>query len=213
MLDVCNSLPTNRLLRNLNVIQNHEQSVQNHPSVITNTKFHEILSEYKYASNSESKQLTNTNSRQRRDITGGNIDMKAFINIVKDNRVMIQYLSNHSINQTFLEEALLNLKNQAPSLTNWRDIVDIICITIIILLIMYQLICRTGVSFCDRIIVWCFTPSINRIKKNQLTTQEQETPIIPTPPPPTISQHLQSLNVTPFTTPFNIKNTSNTTIH
>jgi len=118
MLDVCNSLPTNLLLRNLNVIQNNEQSIQNYPSVLTHTKFHEILSKYQYASNSESNQLTNMNSRERRDINGGSIDMRAFINIVKDNRMMIQYLSNHTINQTFLAEALLNLKNQAPSLTN-----------------------------------------------------------------------------------------------
>ncbi len=161
MLDVRNSLPTNRSVRNLNVIQNNEQSIQNCPSVITYTKFLEILSKYRCASNSESNHLSNMNHRQKRDINGGSIDMKALINIVNDNRIMIQYLSNHTINHTFLAEALLKHRNKAPSLTNWRDIVDIIRITIFILLIMYYLICRIGLSPCDRMIVRGFTPVIN----------------------------------------------------
>ncbi len=107
MLHVCNSLPTNRSVRNLNVIQNNDQSIENCPSVITYTKFLEILSKYGCVSNSESNALSNINHRQRRDINGGSIDMKALINIVNDNRIMIQYLSNH----TFLSEALLNHRN------------------------------------------------------------------------------------------------------
>ncbi len=77
MLDVRNSLPTNRSVRNLNVIQNNEQSIQNCPSLITYTKFLEILSKYRWAPNSESNDLSNINHRQRRDINGGSIDMKA----------------------------------------------------------------------------------------------------------------------------------------
>lgn len=209
---VCNSLPTNRSVRNLNVIQNNDQSIQNSPSVITYTKFLEILSKYRCASNSESNHLSNINHRQRRDINGGSIDMKALINIVNDTRIIIQYLSNHTINHTFLAEALLNHRNKAPSLTNWRDIVDIICITIFIFVIMYYLICRIGLSPCDRMIVWGFTPVINRIQRNKSTPQDQQTSLIRPSAPPTISEHLKNLNLTPFSTPFNTKTTFDNTI-
>ena len=203
MFNFCHSLPINRSVRDLTIKQNNEQSIQNYPNVITNTKVLGILSKSRCTSNSTSNEQLILNHRHRRDINGGSIDMKALINIVNDNRIMIQYLSNHTINNKFLAEALLNHRNKAPSLTNWRDIVDIICITLFIFIIMYYLICQIGLSPCDRLIVWGFTPVINRIERNKSTPEDHQTSPIQASAPPTISAHLKSLNITPFSSTFN----------
>ncbi|CAF1688632.1 unnamed protein product [Adineta ricciae] len=163
----------------------------------------------------------NNEQRLRRDVVGGSIDAKALQNTINDNRIMIEYLFNNTINHTILADALLKHTNRIPTFTSWRDLVDVICIVTFIFLALYYIICRIGIQVCDKFIVWIFRPVLQRVQKAQppeqnqhiQTTNTNSTSIITPTAPPTISQHLKNLETIAPCIPFQNNRPFQTTPH
>jgi hypothetical protein len=58
---------------------------------------------------------------------------------------MVNYFINSSTNTTFIADTINNHHSRnGPILTSWRDIVDLIFITLLIGFLIYFLLCRTG---------------------------------------------------------------------
>jgi hypothetical protein len=194
MVDLCHSSPLNRSVQKIALVQNNQQLNKDCGNALTYPEFRKLFSKYRCVSNTDIYPLFNVNHRPARSIDGGTIDMKAFQNTINDNRIMIEYLFNNTLNHTFLAEALINHANRAPSLNNWRDIVDIICLLIIVLLIMYYLFCRIGLSPCDHAIMWLFTPVINRMPNKKASNTQQQTPPNYPSTITSLSDHLKTLD-------------------
>jgi hypothetical protein len=108
---------------------------------------------------------------------------------------MIEYLFNNSINETFFANALYNHSRMGPSLSSWRDMVDIFCIGLVFIILIYYFICRAGFSVCNQLLGFLFRPLLNRLQqKKQQKQQQQQTSTFPTEPPNTISEHIRSLS-------------------
>jgi hypothetical protein len=80
---------------------------------------------------------------------------------------MIEYLFNNTINETFLADVLYNHSRMRPSLTSWRDLVDILCISLVFIILIYFFICRAGFSVCDKLIAFLFRPVLNRMEQEK----------------------------------------------
>jgi hypothetical protein len=106
---------------------------------------------------------------------------------------MIEYLFNNSINETFLAKALYNHSRIRPSISSWRDLVDIFFITLFIITLIYFIICRAGFSLCDQLVAFLFRPVLNRLQ--QKTKHQQQTSTLSAGNPNTISQQIQSLSM------------------
>jgi len=99
----------------------------------------------------------NNNNRHKRDVNAGTNDIRALQTTVNDHRSMIEYLINNSINATFVSEAINHYHNStAPTLTSWRDLVDLLFIALVLLALLYFLIFRAGFSKCDKALVYIF---------------------------------------------------------
>jgi hypothetical protein len=159
-----------------------------------------LLSRYNCSSLGKHNQIRNNNDRARRDIDAGSIDIKALQTTINDHRIMIEYLFNNSINETFLGQTLKKQSRMGPSFSSWRDLVDLFCIGLVSIIVLYLLICRTGFSACDHLIAFLFRPVLVRLqqKQNQYHhhhhQQEQHTSNSTTEPTNTISEHLKSLS-------------------
>ena len=121
---------------------------------------------------------------------------------------MIEYLFNNTIKETILAKALYEHSRTGPSITSWRDLIDILCIGSLFIILLYLFICRTGFSACDKLLIFFFTPVLTRLQQKvqqQSQQQEQQTQqqpphqqkpsAIPTAPPSTISEQLNSLSI------------------
>ena len=135
-----------------------------------------------------SKQIKIIHHRKSRQIDSGNLDIKAIQTTVNDHLSMIQYLFNNSINQTILVQELYKQAQKPPSLTSWRDWVDILCISTFFIILIYALACRPGFSLCDRLFIFLFRPVLDRIQQQQLQQQSPQPPQAPLSP-----QQLQQL--------------------
>jgi hypothetical protein len=77
----------------------------------------------------------------KRDVDAGKIDVHALQTTVNDHRTMI----NNSINATLLANAVRSdMRRELPSVTNWRDMVDLICISILLIFIVRYLLSHKG---------------------------------------------------------------------
>ncbi len=180
------------------------------PRFITYNQVAALLARSTCPSIEKSNKIDNINDRTRRQIDSGNLDIKAIQTTVNDNRNMIQYLFNNTINQTILIDELYKHTRTPPSLTSWRDWVDILSIGLFLIMVIYVFACRAGFSLCDRIFIFFFRPILNRIQQQQLyqsseqqqqlqeqQLQQQPTSIYPTASPLTTSQQLRSLSKIP----------------
>ena len=156
-----------------------------------------------------SNDTNDNNARTKRDVDAGNTDIKALQSTINDHRVMIEYLFNSSINETILAKALSDHSRTAPSFRSWRDLVDIFCIGLVIIILLYLFICRTGCSASDQLFACLFRPVLNRLQQpgeqeiHPQHPQQQRTPsqrrqkqFISTLPtaPPTTSEYIKSLS-------------------
>jgi hypothetical protein len=120
-----------------------------------------------------------TNDIQKRDINGGNLDIHAIQTTVNDNRVMINYLINNSINATFVADAIETYHSKTgPIFTSWRDLVDLFFIILFLGFFIYFIICRGGFVPCDRLLQCLFKPIIQRLQKQQQQQQTEPSTII-----------------------------------
>ena len=159
---------------------------------ITYTGIMKILEKNACQSKIKQDTISDRKNRNPRDVNAGNTDIHAIQTTVNDHRVMIEYLVNNSINQTFLANALYNHSRNKPSLTNWRDLVDLLCITVFIIITLYFLICRVGIHPFDQLIIYLFTPVLNRtLKKNKSSTGQSDYTTTPT----TVNQQLNTLSM------------------
>jgi hypothetical protein len=63
---------------------------------------------------------------------------------------MINYLINNSINATFVAEAICDHHSRTgPTLTSWRDLVDLFFLSLVLLILIYFLLGRAGFTLCD----------------------------------------------------------------
>ncbi|CAF1497696.1 unnamed protein product [Adineta ricciae] len=136
---------------------------------------------------------------QKRELTANN-DIKALQTTINDHRVMIEYLFNSSINQTTLTKIFQDHSRRPPTFSSWRDIIDIICIIIIIGALIHFLICIKGNSMCDRTIGCLFRPVLRRIQTQNKPTHQRASPLSnyaapkTAPKITTVSEHLRSLS-------------------
>lgn len=179
-----------------NNITNQSSINQYCQRLITHTQILSLLSRNPCSSLENSNEIDNNNNRTRRNINDGNIGIKTLQTTINDHRVMIEYLFNNSINETILAKATYNHSNLGPSLKSWRDLVDIFCIGLVSILLIYLLICRAGFSASDKLLEFLFQPVLNRLQqKKQQQQQQQHTSTFPTAPPNTISDHIRSLSI------------------
>jgi len=179
-----------------NNTNNQSSTIQFCPSFITHNQVAALLAKNTCPSLTNSKKINNINDRKRRQIDSGNLDIKAIQTTVNDNRNMIQYLFNNTINQTILIDELYKHTRTPPSLTSWRDWVDILSVGLFLIMVIYVFACRAGFSLCDRLFIFFFRPILNRIQQQQLhqsseqqqqlqeqQLQQQPTSIYPTASP------------------------------
>jgi hypothetical protein len=108
---------------------------------MTHTQIVALRSRKPCPSIEKSNKIKNNNDRTKRDVDGGSIDIKALQTTINDHRIMIEYLFNNTINETFLADVLYNHSRMRPSLTSWRDLVDILCISLVFIILIYFFIC------------------------------------------------------------------------
>jgi hypothetical protein len=81
--------------------------------------------------------------RYRRDINAGKIDVRALQTTINDHRVILNQLVNNSINATELAYSVRNeIRREPPSITNWRDIVDLLFISIVLVILLRYVLSR-----------------------------------------------------------------------
>lgn len=134
---------------------------------MTYTEIDELLGKTSCLSAAKPSNLKSESNRERRDVNAGTNDIKALQTTINDHRVMIEYLINNTINQTVLTTTVYNHSRMAPSFSSWRDLVDILLITLLSILIIYLIICRTGFSKCDKVLICLFQPVLNRLQRQQ----------------------------------------------
>ena len=117
---------------------------------------------------------------KKRDTNAGSVDIHALQTTVNDHRTMINYLINNSItaiNATYVGDAIYNHHSKTPPiLTSWRDLVDLLFLTLLLGFIIYLLIWRSGCAPCDKVIQTFFGSIVNRVQHQQ---QQQQTQAIP----------------------------------
>ncbi|CAF1614529.1 unnamed protein product [Adineta ricciae] len=193
-----NSLPTNHLQNTLDVLHNNQSPYTKCQSHITHTQFLHLLSKNRCQPVLDNSQSMNNEQRLRRDVVGGSIDAKALQNTINDNRIMIEYLFNNTINHTVLADVLLKHTNRIPTFTSWRDLVDVICIVTFIFVALYYIICRIGIRICDKFIIWIFRPVLQRVQKAQPPAQNQHKTSTYQLPILTLTQLIHQLLLQPF---------------
>ncbi|CAF1306788.1 unnamed protein product [Rotaria sordida] len=113
----------------------------------------------------------------KRQVDAGSVDIKALQTIINDHRTMINYLVNNSINATFVSDAISTHHTQkGPILSSWRDLVDLVFITILIGFIIYFLLCRTRFCPCTTCLSCfskCLIPNMDEQQKQQQQLQQQ----------------------------------------
>jgi hypothetical protein len=134
-------------------------------------------------------------NHQKRDATAGTLDIYALERTVNENRNIIQYLINNSINATIVAEAIDRYHNRtAPVLTSWRDLVDLLFISLVLITLIYLLIFRVGIHKCDQALVYLFRPVHNRLQ--QQYPEQQPPQSVPSPPIPP-EQMLPNFTISP----------------
>ncbi len=168
-----NCLQSHGLLFDFHSNTNNQSSInQNCRSFITYNQVAALLARNTCPAFQNSNKINNNNDRTRRQIDSGNLDIKAIQTTVNDHRNMIQYLFNNSINQTILMQELYKHSRTPPSVTSWRDWIDIFCISLFLIMLIYVFACHAGFSVCDRLFIFLFRPVLNRLKQQQSEKQE-----------------------------------------
>lgn len=184
-IHLSNSLePNDQLLDFQNNIHN---PIKHCSTFITYNQVAALLAKNTCPSVRNSEKIKTIHHRKSRQIDSGNLDIKAIQTTVNDHRSMIQYLFNNTINQTILMQQLYKQTQTPPSLSSWRDWVDILCISTLFIILIYVSACRTGFSLCDRLFIFLFRPVLNRIQQEQLQQQLQQ----PQLPPQQLQQQQQ----------------------
>jgi Sec-independent protein translocase protein TatA len=114
------------------------------------------------------------NDRKKRDVDGGTIDIKALQTTINDHRVMIEYLFNNTINGSVLADALHNHARIGPSFTSWRDMIDLLCVGLLVIVMIYLLVCRIGLSRCDDLGEFLCRPIHNRKRLKKYDQEQQQ---------------------------------------
>ncbi|CAF3329348.1 unnamed protein product [Rotaria socialis] len=124
----------------------------------------------------ENESENNSNRRMKRWGDTSN-KINAIHGTINEHRTMINYLINNTVNATFVTDAIGDHhSNTRPQFTSWRDIVDLICITIFIGYILYFLICRTGLGPCNHCLSFLskhMVPRVQQQKQQEQQLQEQ----------------------------------------
>lgn len=194
LLHLCDSFPLSGTLYDFNATRNNQSSNKYCHSNITYPQILVLLSKTRCLSIQITNEIQNNNNRSKRTVDGGSIDIKALQATINDNRIMIEYLFNNTINQTLLAEALHAHARKAPSFSSWRDLVDILSIAIILIALIYFFICRIGLSPCDKIVEYLFRPILDRVEKKRDQTHRRHPTSFVQRSPKSVSQHIQSLD-------------------
>ncbi|CAF0804258.1 unnamed protein product [Rotaria sordida] len=133
---LCDALQSGGLLFDFNDNTHDQSSIKEYcETFITYNQVVTLLSRNTCASIENSKKNKNKNDRIGRQIDAGNFDIKALQTTVNDHRTMIEYLFNNTINETVLAKALYDHSRKAPSFTSWRDLIDIFCIGLVLIML------------------------------------------------------------------------------
>jgi hypothetical protein len=151
-----------------NNTNNQSSIIRSCPSFITYNQVVALLAINTCPSFEKSNKINDINHRKRRQIDSRNLDIKAIQTTINDNRNMIQYLFNNSINQTILIEELNKHSCTQLSLTSWRDWVDIISMGLFLIILIYVFAWLVGFSLCHQLFIFFFRPIFNRIQQQQL---------------------------------------------
>ena len=112
--------------------------------MITDNQTIALLSRNLCLSTKKPNEIQNNNDRTRCKTDGESTDIKALQKTINDHRVMIEYLSSNSINERFLAKTMQNHSHMVPSLSSWKDFVDICCIDLVSIVSIYLFTCRAG---------------------------------------------------------------------
>ncbi|CAF1538715.1 unnamed protein product [Adineta ricciae] len=171
------SLPTppklNEHLHNTNHIFEDNKSCT---EFVTYTQVLKMIREASCSQRHENVKIIPKTKYQKRELTANN-DIKALQTTVNDHRVMIEYLFNNSINESTLTETFQDHSRHPTTFSSWRDIIDIICIIIIIGALIHFLICIQGNPLCDRMISCSFRPILRRIQTQNKPTHQRKSPL------------------------------------
>ncbi len=195
-LHLTDSSISSNLLYDFDAIGNNQLSNEYCHNLITYTQIFVLVSTNRCPSIKIKNDISSDKNRSKRSVNGGSIDIKALQTTINNNRIMIEYLFNNTINQTILAEALYNHSRKAPPFSNWRDLVDLLCIISISIVLIYVFLCRIGLAPCDKMLEYLFRPIIRRLenkKYNQHHHLQQQRKTVSSPPT-TISEHIKKLD-------------------
>ncbi|CAF1521412.1 unnamed protein product [Adineta ricciae] len=196
----CCSLPTppksNEHLHNTNhTFEDNKSCAES----VTYTQVLKLIREASCSQHHENITIIPKTKYQKRELTANN-DIKALQTTINDHRVMIEYLFNNSINESTLTKTFQDHSPRPPTFSSWRDIIDMICIIIIIGALIHFLICIHGNPLCDRIISCLFRPILRRTQIQNKPIHQRISPLPnhnaskTAPPITTVSEHLRSLS-------------------
>lgn len=107
--------------------------------------------------------------------SGGDSQIAALSSIINDHRTMINYIMNTSVNATFVKDSITDHhENNGPNFRSWRDIFDLLCMTIIIAVLLYVIIFRCGFRPCNLCLLRLSRLFIPRTQQKQQTQQQLE---------------------------------------
>jgi hypothetical protein len=142
--------------------------------------------------------LIENDDRTKRNVDSGSLDLKALQTTINDHRAMIEYLFKNIINESVLADALHNHSRIGPSLTSWRDLVDLFSVGLVVIKLIYLFMCRVGFSLCDKLVAFLFRPVLDRLQQkryDQQQQQQQETLQLPQVRLNTISGHTKPFSM------------------
>lgn len=96
---------------------------------------------------------SNTNSYRQRVKRRDNIEHKIHTlnKLINEHRTMIQYLLNTFVNVTLMKNSIYDYhENTGPSLRSWRDITDLICLSVLLGSALHVLILGCRLLLCHR---------------------------------------------------------------
>ena len=134
---LCDSTPSSGLLVDSNDITHNQSSTKQYCEIfLTYNKMARLLSRNTCQTFDIPKANQNNHPRNKRQVHAGDFDIKAIQTTVNDHRTMIEYLFNNSINETILANALYDHSRTTPSITSWRDLIDIVCIGLLLTILL-----------------------------------------------------------------------------
>lgn len=79
------------------------------------------------------------------------LKIDAMNKLIKEHRTILNHLLNTSINATFMKKSIHDHhENTTPSLRSWRDITDLICLSVLLGCFLYVLIIVCRFCLCHR---------------------------------------------------------------